>query len=564
MGTQIRLKWINHQSNSLTMFQQYLLSERFVDVTLCCDGMSLKAHKVVLSSSSTYLEKYFLEEAPQDSTFSIRGAKFEEMKAIVDFIYSGEVDVFSHSLTNILRIAQNLKIRGLMEVAKDMNLTIFPQEYSDMITYIVPEILSPPNVEEMDEITPINIHPVCQVSDAKGTEFNTESTEHDSLEIIAADIPEVTKDPKEEFQTYDKGPKLRKRGRKRKIVSINVASKTNFRRRSITQNIRERQNSFDDALISGNLVHAEPISLSPLNENSSVSICQNCTEGNTYTSIVKSEVEIEDEPEYMLQNTENSLAFLDSNERIGEEVELMPQREISNGSDIAIHFANALAACGPTNFPLGDRDTSEFWEEDGYDFRRRDGKFECRLCKKTFVSKNNLAFHLKTHVGIRPFKRKIHGVYQRTCITRGKWTEENLQKAIRCVKEKSLGVNEASRIYDIPSRTLRRYIQQDLTVKRSLGPSCYLGKEAEERIVMHIKEMQNNGIFPTQQAIQALAFNLAKEMNLKMKFNVNKQLAGRDWVKGFMRRHPEISICKPRGSTVIGTNLDKVEQIIDT
>ncbi|XP_023234165.1 uncharacterized protein LOC111633770 isoform X2 [Centruroides sculpturatus] len=406
MGTQIRLKWINHQSNLLTKFQQYLLSERFVDVTICCDGMSLKAHKVVLSSSSTYLEKYFSEEAPRETTFSIRGAKFEEMKAIVDFIYSGEVDVFSHSLTNILRIAQNLKIRGLMEVAKDMNLTVFPQEYSDVTTYIVPEILTPPNVEEMKGITPINILPVCQVSDAKGTEFNTESTKRDSLEIIAADIPEVTKDPKEEFQTHDKGPKLRKRGRKRKIVSVNMTGKTRSRRRSITQSIRERRNSVDDTLISGDSVCAEPVPLNPLNENDSVSMCQNCTEGNAYTSIVKSEVEIEDEPEYVLQNTENSLAFLDSDERIGEEVELMPQREISNGSDIAIHFANALAACGPTNFPLGDRDT-EFWEEDGYGFSRRDGKFECRICKKTFVSKNNLAFHIKTHVAKKPFKRKI-------------------------------------------------------------------------------------------------------------------------------------------------------------
>ena len=40
------LKWNNHQSNLLRAFDRLLQSESFTDVTLACEGKSLRAHKV--------------------------------------------------------------------------------------------------------------------------------------------------------------------------------------------------------------------------------------------------------------------------------------------------------------------------------------------------------------------------------------------------------------------------------------------------------------------------------------------------------------------------------------
>lgn len=40
------LRWNNHQSNLLTVFDQLLHAETFTDVTLAIDGQYLKAHKV--------------------------------------------------------------------------------------------------------------------------------------------------------------------------------------------------------------------------------------------------------------------------------------------------------------------------------------------------------------------------------------------------------------------------------------------------------------------------------------------------------------------------------------
>jgi len=50
------LRWNNHHSNLLSVFDQLLLKESFVDVTLAVEGQLLKAHKVILSACSPYFE----------------------------------------------------------------------------------------------------------------------------------------------------------------------------------------------------------------------------------------------------------------------------------------------------------------------------------------------------------------------------------------------------------------------------------------------------------------------------------------------------------------------------
>lgn len=48
------LRWNNHQSNLLSVFDQLLHAEKFIDVTLAIDGQYLKAHKVLFSNFNFY------------------------------------------------------------------------------------------------------------------------------------------------------------------------------------------------------------------------------------------------------------------------------------------------------------------------------------------------------------------------------------------------------------------------------------------------------------------------------------------------------------------------------
>lgn len=47
-GQHYCLRWNNYQSNMTSVFHQLLQNEAFVDVTLACNDLSLKAHKVKL------------------------------------------------------------------------------------------------------------------------------------------------------------------------------------------------------------------------------------------------------------------------------------------------------------------------------------------------------------------------------------------------------------------------------------------------------------------------------------------------------------------------------------
>lgn len=117
MGTeQFCLKWNNHHSNMLTVFEQLLSNEALVDVTLACEGLSMKAHKMVLSACSPFFQNLFLENPCKHPIVILKDMKYRDLKAIVDFMYRGEVNVSEDQLTALLKTAETLKVKGLAEV----------------------------------------------------------------------------------------------------------------------------------------------------------------------------------------------------------------------------------------------------------------------------------------------------------------------------------------------------------------------------------------------------------------------------------------------------------------
>lgn len=53
---QFCLRWNNHGSTLVAVFENLLASESLVDVTLFAEGKLFKAHKVVLSACSPYFQ----------------------------------------------------------------------------------------------------------------------------------------------------------------------------------------------------------------------------------------------------------------------------------------------------------------------------------------------------------------------------------------------------------------------------------------------------------------------------------------------------------------------------
>ncbi|XP_077555470.1 uncharacterized protein LOC144169907 isoform X8 [Haemaphysalis longicornis] len=117
MGSQqFCLKWNNHQSNMLAVFEQLLSNEALVDVTLACEGLSLKAHKMVLSACSPFFQALFVENPCKHPIVILKDMRYMDLKAIVEFMYRGEVNVSQDQLSALLKTAETLKVKGLAEV----------------------------------------------------------------------------------------------------------------------------------------------------------------------------------------------------------------------------------------------------------------------------------------------------------------------------------------------------------------------------------------------------------------------------------------------------------------
>lgn len=122
MGTEeFCLKWDNHNINLMTGFDQFLSKEVLVDVTIACEGLSLKAHKIVLSACSPFFQTLFLENPCMHPIIIMKDVKYAEMKALLDFIYKGEINVSQQQLTQILKTAEVLNIKGLVDIANRIN-----------------------------------------------------------------------------------------------------------------------------------------------------------------------------------------------------------------------------------------------------------------------------------------------------------------------------------------------------------------------------------------------------------------------------------------------------------
>lgn len=61
MGTnqQFSLRWNNYVNHITQMFDTLREDENLVDVTLCCEGKKLRAHKMLLSACSSYFREIF-------------------------------------------------------------------------------------------------------------------------------------------------------------------------------------------------------------------------------------------------------------------------------------------------------------------------------------------------------------------------------------------------------------------------------------------------------------------------------------------------------------------------
>ena len=115
MSEKLCLQWNDFHENVKVAFQNLRSDKHFTDVTLAFeDGQQVEAHKVVLVSSSPFLQNLLEKNKHPHPLIYMKGLKFENVSTILDFLYSGEANVYEENLDSFLAIAEDLQLKGLM------------------------------------------------------------------------------------------------------------------------------------------------------------------------------------------------------------------------------------------------------------------------------------------------------------------------------------------------------------------------------------------------------------------------------------------------------------------
>lgn len=145
---------------------------------------------------------------------------------------------------------------------------------------------------------------------------------------------------------------------------------------------------------------------------------------------------------------------------------------------------------------------------------------------------------------------------------RGSWTEETMQKAMDEAKTSS--IRSASKTYGVPIGTLHRHIKKG-DPSRKLGRfQPVFSKELEQKICDLAIERDTLFYGLTKDSLKELAFEVAKLNKISHPFSSNK--AGRAWVDGFMKRHPQLTHRTPEPTALArcsAFNRTQVERFYD-
>ena len=114
------LRWNDFESNISSAFRELRDDKDFFDVTLACeDSDQLQAHKVILSACSPFFRTVLRRHRHDHPLLYLKGVKYLDLVAVLNFMYHGEVNVAQEELNSFLAVAEDLKVKGLTQGGPD-------------------------------------------------------------------------------------------------------------------------------------------------------------------------------------------------------------------------------------------------------------------------------------------------------------------------------------------------------------------------------------------------------------------------------------------------------------
>ncbi|XP_018006614.1 serine-rich adhesin for platelets isoform X1 [Hyalella azteca] len=107
---------VKREVHCYSVLDQLMKDQAYTDVTITADGHNFYAHKVVLCVASGYFRRVLADQSPGvRSVVVFRDVQADEMKNILQFLYTGEATVDATDLSSFMRTAQMLEITSLCD-----------------------------------------------------------------------------------------------------------------------------------------------------------------------------------------------------------------------------------------------------------------------------------------------------------------------------------------------------------------------------------------------------------------------------------------------------------------
>jgi hypothetical protein len=144
------------------------------------------------------------------------------------------------------------------------------------------------------------------------------------------------------------------------------------------------------------------------------------------------------------------------------------------------------------------------------------------------------------------------------------WAPSTMQQAIREVQELGRPVKNVVTKFGIPRTTLQRHLKSGSCEAKLGRYITVFSADQETELVEYIFHMDNLFYGLSKQEFLELVYNYA-EMN-KIPHPFKNGAAGVDWYRGFVKRHPDVTLRKPEPTSIArarGFNKPQVYRFFD-
>lgn len=127
------------------------------------------------------------------------------------------------------------------------------------------------------------------------------------------------------------------------------------------------------------------------------------------------------------------------------------------------------------------------------------------------------------------------------------YDQNTLEKALHRIKKGEISIRKASAIYSIPKTTILDRTSGRISVRATPEAKTVLRKGEEDELVDWLKGMARIGYGQSRAQLQDVVKRILDDDGRKTPFVDNRP--GRDWLRRFAKRHPEISerVAEPLG-----------------